>query len=80
GVVFGGAWVGSKRRAEEVDTGDLPVAPELVPIFKAPIKARHDVLITRIKTSNIQIGAVARCHKAVAGDRGWGWAHCSLAI
>ena len=55
---------GFKRRAEEIITGDLSIAPELVPIFEALIKARRDIL-ARIKALDSQIRTVVRRHKPV---------------
>ncbi|WP_395818425.1 IS110 family transposase [Devosia sp.] len=64
GVMFGKRVGGFKRRAEEIISGDLSVAPELVPIFEALIKARRDIL-ARIKALDSQIRTVVRRHKPV---------------
>lgn len=64
GVMFGKRVGGFKRRAEEIISGELSVAPELVPIFEALIKARRDIL-ARIKALDSQIRTVVRRHKPV---------------
>ncbi len=64
GVMFGKRVGGFKRRAEEIISGEPSVAPELVPIFEALIKARRDIL-ARIKALDSQIRTVVRRHKPV---------------
>ncbi len=64
GVMFGKRCGGFKRRAEEIIAGELAVAPELVPIFKALMQARHDIL-ARIKDLDGRIRAIARQHATV---------------
>lgn len=64
GIMFGKRVGGFKRRAEEIITQDLVVAPELVPIFKALIKARNDIL-ARISDLDRQIRAIAKGHATV---------------
>lgn len=61
---FGKRVGGFKRRAEEINTSDLAIAPELVPIFEALIKARRDILV-RIKALNSQIPTIVWRHKPV---------------
>jgi transposase len=64
GIMFGKRVGGFKRRAEEIIARDLVVAPELVPIFEALIKARHDIL-ARISDLDRQIRAIAKEHATV---------------
>lgn len=44
GVMFGKRVGGFKRRAEEIISKELAIAPDLVPIFEALLHARRDVL------------------------------------
>lgn len=62
--MFGKRVGGFKRRAEEIIARDLAVAPELVPIFEALIKARHDIL-ARISDLDRQIRTIAKEHATV---------------
>lgn len=55
---------GFRRRAEEIISGDLAVAPELVPIFEALMQARRDIL-ARIADLDSRIRATARHHATV---------------
>ncbi len=64
GIMFGKRVGGFKRRADEIIARDLAVAPELVPIFEALIKARHDIL-ARIADLDRQIRAIAKGHATV---------------
>ena len=64
GVMFGKRVGGFKRRAEEIISKELAVAPELVPVFEALIKARRDIL-TRIAALDSRIRAIAKRHTTV---------------
>ena len=44
GIMFGKRVGGFKRRAEEIISGELAIAPELLPIFETLIQARRDIL------------------------------------
>jgi hypothetical protein len=62
--MFGKRVGGFKRRAEEIISKELAVAPELVPVFEALIKARRDIL-TRIAALDSRIRAIAKRHTTV---------------
>ncbi|WP_268747188.1 transposase [Sphingobium sp. Ant17] len=66
GVMFGKNGVGGlqKRRATEIITGELAVAPELIPIFEALMHARSEIL-ARIAALDGKIRAVAKQHGTV---------------
>ena len=64
GIMFGKRVGGFKKRAEEVIAGDLAIAPELIPIFEALIRARHGIL-ERIAALDGHIRTIAKRHKAV---------------
>lgn len=64
GIMLGKRVGGFKRRAEEIVAKELAVAPELVPIFEALIRARRDIL-ERIAGLDSRIRAVARRHATV---------------
>nr|WP_223427218.1 transposase [Tateyamaria pelophila] len=64
GIMFGKRVGGFKRRAEEIVTKELVVAPELIPIFEALIKARHDIL-AHIAALDSRIRVIAKSHKTV---------------
>ena len=64
GIMFGKRVGGFKRRAEEIIAGELAVAPELVPVFEALVKARRDIL-ARIAALDSRIRAVAKRHATV---------------
>lgn len=64
GVMFGKRVGGFKRRSEEIIDGELAASPELVPIFKALMQARRDIL-ARIAALDSQIRAVAKRHETV---------------
>lgn len=64
GMMFGKRVGGFRRRAEEIITGELAVAPELVPIVEALMQARHDIL-ARIAALDSRIRAIARRHATV---------------
>lgn len=53
-----------KRRAEEIIERELAVAPELVPIFEALMRARRDIL-ARIAALDSRIRAIAKRHATV---------------
>ena len=64
GVMFGKRVGGFSRRAEEIVRGELAMAPELIPIFDALIKARHDIL-AHIAALDVRIRAIAKQHATV---------------
>ena len=64
GVMFGKRVGGFKRRAEEIISRDLAVAPELIPIFEALMHARRDIL-ARIAALDSRIRATAKRHATV---------------
>jgi transposase len=64
GVMFGKRVGGFMRRAEEVIAEDLEVAPELRPIFKTLVSARHAIL-GRIRELDTQVRAAARRNHTV---------------
>lgn len=64
GIMFGKRVGGFKHRAEEIMAGELAVAPELVPIFEALIRARRDVL-ARIAALDSRIRGIAERHATV---------------
>ena len=64
GVMFGKRVGGFRRRAEEIISRDLAVAPELVPIFEALMHARRDIL-ARIAALDSRIRATAKHHATV---------------
>jgi transposase len=64
GIIFGNRVGGFKRRADESIARDLGVVPVLVPIFRALIKARRDIL-ARISDLYRQIRAIAKEHATV---------------
>lgn len=64
GVMFGKRVGGFRRRAEEIISRDLAVAPELVPIFEALMHARRDIL-ARIAALGSRIRATAKHHATV---------------
>ncbi|ETX09717.1 transposase [Roseivivax halodurans JCM 10272] len=64
GVMFGKRVGGFKRRAEEIIREELSVAPELVPVFKALMQARRDIL-ARIAALDGRIRATAKHHATV---------------
>lgn len=64
GIMFGKRVGGFKRRAEEIISKELAVAPELVPLFEALIQARHDIL-ARIAALDSRIRAIAKRHDTV---------------
>ncbi|MCZ0964147.1 IS110 family transposase [Paracoccus benzoatiresistens] len=64
GVMFGKRVGGFKRRAEEIISKELAIAPDLVPIFEALLHARRDVL-ARIAALDSRIRAIARRHATV---------------
>jgi len=64
GVMFGKRVGGFKRRATEIITGELAVAPELIPIFEALMHARSEIL-ARIAALDGKIRAVAKQHGTV---------------
>lgn len=64
GVMFGKRVGGFKRRAQEILDKELPVAPELVPVFAALLQARRDIL-AQIAVLDSRIRAVAKRHKTV---------------
>jgi transposase len=63
-VMFGKRVGGFARRAEEIVSGELAMAPELAPIFEALMQARRDVL-ARIAALDAQLRAVAKRHGTV---------------
>ncbi|WP_245696251.1 hypothetical protein [Alloyangia pacifica] len=62
--MFGKQVGGSKRRAEEIIARDLAVSPELVPVFKALMQARREILV-RIADLDRRIRVIARRHQTV---------------
>lgn len=64
GVMFGKRVGGFKRRAEEIIAQELAVAPELVPVFEALMKARSGIL-ARIAALDSEIRSKARRHETV---------------
>lgn len=64
GIMFGKRVGGFKRRAEEIISGELAIAPELLPIFETLIQARRDIL-SRIAALDSRIRAVAKRHATV---------------
>lgn len=64
GIMFGKRVGGFKRRAEEIVAKELAIAPELVPIFEALIRARRDIL-ERIAALDSRIRASAKRHATV---------------
>jgi transposase len=64
GVMFGKRVGGFKRRAEEIISKELAIAPDLVPIFEALLHARRDIL-ARIAALDSRIRAIAKRHATV---------------
>lgn len=64
GVMFGKRVGGFARRAEEIITGELAVAPELRPVFEALVAARREIL-ERVQTLDAQLRAAARRSRVV---------------
>lgn len=64
GVMFGKRVGGFKRRAEEIISKELAIAPDLVPIFETLLHARRDIL-ARIAALDSRIRAIAKRHATV---------------
>jgi transposase len=64
GIMFGKRVGGFKRRAEEIVSKELAIAPDLAPVFEALLHARRDIL-ARIGALDSRIRAIAKRHATV---------------
>lgn len=64
GVMFGKRVGGFKHRAEDIIEAETAVAPKVVPIFEALMRARRDIL-ARIAALDSRVRGIAKRHATV---------------